>query len=417
MQNLNDTIYDFVIIGCGMAGASIAYELSCLAKNKKILVLEAEAHAAYHTTGRSAAFYMAAYGNQTVRNITLASRQFYDQPPNDFCETALLKPCGALYLAQAHQQEKLASLYQEVKAHIPNCELVDSAFIKNKIPNVSEKIVQGYWEPESMEIDVGSLLNGYIKLAKRQAVEFIHNFRVQSLTRQSSPEPLADYVQKPLAGYVQEPLADKLQKPLEDFWQVTSDEGSTIRTKTLINAAGAWADSIAELAGTDKVGLIPKKRTVCIAKTTGDIDVKQWPLSIDIDEQFYFKPEGNNLLVTPADETPSEAHDAQANEIDIATGIDRMQSVIDIKIKQVLRSWAGLRTFASDHSPVLGYDSKIDNFFWIAGQGGFGIQMAPALAKTAAILAFHNKDAAMIKNHFEYLNIDLESIAPSRFAD
>ena len=373
---INDTTFDYTIVGCGIAGASLAYELS--STGAKILVLEAEPYAAYHTTGRSAAFYMEAYGNETVRKITQASRSFFNSPPLGFSENPLLLTCGALYLATKNQQQKLTTLHAELKDRIQDCKLVNHSFIKEKLPLIREDVIQnGFWEPQSMEIDVASLLNGYIKLAKKQGAEFLFNTRVEALEKSTEPSG------KRKANWL-----------INKQFQCT----------TLVNAAGAWADSFAELAQAKPLGLIPKKRTICVATPKGSIKVKDWPLTLDIEEQFYFKPEGNNLLITPADETPTHPHDVQANELEVAQGIDRVQQVMNIEFSKVQRQWAGLRTFSLDKSPVVGFDPSVENFFWMAGQGGYGIQMAPALAKIASKLA-QSKDC----------NFDEKVISPARF--
>jgi len=373
--------FDFAIIGCGMAGVSLAYELSCL--DKKVLVLESEAFPAYHTTGRSAAFYMEAYGNETVRKITQASRDFFDRPPEKFSELPLLKPSGALYIATKEQQQKLYTFYEELNQRIKGCQLVDQAFIKEKLPLINtKKITGGFWEPHSMEIDVAVLLAGYIKLAKKNHAQFIYNNIVQTLHFE------------------------------KNAWHVNDN----FTAKVLVNAAGAWADNVAQLANAKSLGLIPKKRTVCIAKIAEHINVKNWPLTIDIDEKFYFKPESGNLLITPADETPTYAHDVQAEELEVAQGIDRVQQVLNIEIRQVLRKWAGLRTFSKDRSPVVGYDPKVKNFFWLAGQGGYGIQMAPALAKIAAQIAVHGSTHTSTIRLFEKLQLPVANISSERFS-
>lgn len=359
-------------MGCGIAGASLAYELS--QTGASVIVLEAEPYAAYHTTGRSAAFYMEAYGNETVREITQASRHFFDQPPAGFSDVPLLTPCGALYLARKDQHAQLERLYQQVSQRIDGCKLVDQSFLHSKLPPLKiDNIESGFWEPHSMEIDVAALLEGYIRLAKKNNTQFHFNQTVQSLHFAN------------------------------EQWFINEK----YQAITLINAAGAWADDLAELAGANKQHLKPKKRTICIAKIAAKMDISLWPLTLDIDEQFYFKPEGQNLLITPADESPSFPHDVQAEEYDVALGIDRVQKVLDIEFTQVIRQWAGLRTFSADKSPVVGYDTRAVNFFWLAGQGGYGIQMAPALAKLAAQLALKHTPSVSPSL--------LNSLKPNRF--
>ncbi|OUS31888.1 hypothetical protein A9Q99_01990 [Gammaproteobacteria bacterium 45_16_T64] len=369
---------DFVVVGAGMAGASIAYELSQLGAS--VIVLEAEAHAAYHTTGRSAAFYMVGYGNDVVRGITLSSEAFYGNPPEDFCEHPLLGPLGAMYLAKPLQLPQLQDVYQRVSQCLDNVELVDEAFVYDKLPELKPGVAAGFWEPNSREIDVAALLGGYIKLATRAGVTFVYNARVSSLER------------------------------IGDSW-IISSEGREFCARNIVNASGAWADKLANLAGAVPLGMEPKKRTVCVAKTPEGVDVSRWPLTIDIDETFYFKPESGNILITPADEIPSEPVDAYAEDIDVALGIARFEEAMDVKITTVKRQWAGLRTFVADRSPVVGYDSQVAGFFWLAGQGGYGIQMAPALAKLAAALAVGRS----VPDFMVKFGVTSESVSPARY--
>ena len=238
----------------------------------------------------------------------------------------------------------------------------------------------GIWEETSKEIDVAALLQGYIKLAKRLGAKFLYKASVESLT----------YAEK--------------------SWQIESAAGCFSATH-IINAAGAWGDVVATLAGAEPVGLTPKRRTVCIAKSPENVDVNGWPLTIDIDEQFYFKPDGGNILITPADETPMDPMDAYPEELDVALGIERFQRAVDVDVKHVVRTWAGLRTFAPDKSPVVGFDSKVPQFFWLVGQGGYGIQMAPALAKIAASLALKGDVIPEAAN----FGLTAEKISPQRF--
>jgi len=371
--------FDFAVIGAGMAGASMAYELS--SRGASVVVLEAEAHAAYHTTGRSAAFYMVGYGNSTVRAVTVASKTFYDHPPEGFCDHPLLKPLGALYIAKSSQQAQLQQVYQGVSSLLEGVALVDAPFVLEKVPQLRKSYVDaGFWEPSAKEIDVAALLQGYIKLAKRQHTQFVFNARVNSLCKKG------------------------------DVWTISTDSGE-FTAKKIVNAAGAWADKLAKLAGAKPVGLIPKKRTVCVAQPEVAIDVSSWPLTIDIDERFYFKPENGNILITPADETPVEPMDAFPDELDVAIGIERFQEAMDVKIKRVVRQWAGLRSFVDDKSPVVGFDSFVPGFFWLAGQGGYGIQMAPALAKIAASLAL----GGAIPQALIELGVDASLIGPQRY--
>ncbi len=369
---------DFIVVGSGMAGASIAYELS--ERGATVTVLEAEECAGYHTTGRSAAFYMVGYGNDVVRGITLSSEDFYNNPPVGFCDYPLLKPLGAMYIAKPEQLPQLKDVHHHVSQVLENVALVDEAFVYDKVPELKTGVEAGFWEPNSREIDVASLLEGYIKFAKRSGATFVYNAGVTGLKRDA------------------------------EQWRVKTAKGEFFG-KNVVNAAGAWGDKLCAMAGAQPVGLEPKKRTVCIAKAPENLDVHRWPLTIDIDESFYFKPESGNILITPADEIPSEPMDVYADDIDVATGVARFEDAMDVKVTTLKRQWAGLRTFVPDRSPVVGYDTSVKGFFWLAGQGGYGIQMAPALAKLAASLALGGGVPTFMKKH----GVNAGAVSPARY--
>jgi len=346
---------DFLVIGSGVAGASAAYELS---KTAKVLVAEREAAHGVHTTGRSAALYSAAYGNAVIRALTLASRGFYDSPPAGFADYPLLTPRGCLYIATAEQGAALAEIEAAAVGSGVAMQRVDAARALSLCPILkADHVAEAVYEPDAMDIDVQALHQGFLKGIKAHGGEARLDAEVVGLTH------------------------------AHDRWIADFRDGSQVSAHTVIDAAGAWADIVAALAGVAPIGLQPKRRTALILEAPPGVTPGPWPAVIDADEQFYFKPEAGRILASPADETPSEPCDAQPEEWDIAVCVDRVQSAADLPVRRVLRSWAGLRSFVADRSPVIGHDPAAPGFFWLAGQGGYGVQTAPAAGRVAAALA------------------------------
>jgi D-arginine dehydrogenase len=346
---------DFLIIGSGIAGASAAYELS---KTARVLVAEREDAHGVHTTGRSAALYSAAYGNAVIRALTLASRGFYDAPPAGFADYPLLTPRGCLYIATEGQGEALSAVETAAVTSGVRMQRVDAARARALCPILRDDYVtEGVFEPDAMDIDVQALHQGFLKGVKAHGGEARLDAEVVGLTRDGGG------------------------------WIASLKDGTQVAAGAVINAAGAWADAVAALAGVAPVGLEPKRRTALILEAPEGTTPGPWPAVIDADEQFYFKPEAGRILASPADETPSEPCDAQPDEWDIAVCVDRIQQAADLPVRRVLRSWAGLRSFVADRSPVIGFDDAAPGFFWLAGQGGYGVQTAPAAGRLAAALA------------------------------
>jgi len=344
--------FDFVIIGSGMAGAGAAYEL---AGRARVLLIEREDAHGYHTTGRSAALYSETYGNGVVRGLSRASRPFFEAPPEGFGDYPLLTPRGCLYVGRPDQAGALtAMLADNPRAMIP----LTRDEVLARIPILKPDYVGGgLLEAGAMDADVAALHQGFLRGARTRGAEIRLRSAVTAITRRGE-------------GFV-----------------VQCADGSASEAGVVVNAAGAWADEIAALAGAAPVGLTPLRRTAMILDPPPGVDVSGWPAMIDVDEQFYFKPEAGKLLASPADETPSAPCDAWADDMDIAICIDRLQTAVDLPVRRVNRSWAGLRSFVADRSPVTGYDAATAGFFWLAGQGGYGVQTAPAAARAAAALA------------------------------
>lgn len=372
------TEYDYVIIGGGMAGASAGY---FLAKSGRVLLLERESQLGYHTTGRSAALYSETYGNAQIRSLTTGSRNFFLNPPENFSEYPLLTPRGVLLIGSEAQRASVERLYQDGHKLVPSVTLIDRKKILEMVPIIRpEAAFMAVHEPDAMDIDVHGLLQGFLRGLRAQGGEVRTNTEVLHLT------------------------LDK------DCWIIGTNNGE-IKTSIVINAAGAWADKIAQLAGLPPVGLIPKRRTAITFSPPSDLKIDHWPSVHDADEQYYFKPDAGRLLASPADETPADPCDAQPEELDIAICIDRLQTGTTLDVRRIDSRWAGLRSFVMDKSPVIGFDSSYSGFFWLAGQGGYGIQTAPAMGRLAANLAAGKSAPTDLID----LGVEVMALSPARF--
>lgn len=344
--------FDIAIIGAGMAGAAVAYHL---APHAKVVIIEMEGQPGYHTTGRSAANFSEIYGPATMRALTSQSRDFFENPPESFGDTPLLSPRGILTFASKSQLHQLDQLFQTMGS-LPGVRQVGQNEIAAMIPLLRDGVaVAGLLEERARDIDVNGLHRGFLRGLRQHGGVVLTGAEVLQIGR------------------------------ARDIWTLGTRVGM-ISARIVVNAAGAWADQIAALAGAAKVGLVPKRRTAVIVEAPGGIDVKNWPAVGDVDQTFYLKPDTGRFLMSPADETPSPPCDAQPDELDIATCIHRVEEAFDFKVRRVENSWAGLRSFVADQSPVCGFDPHLEGFFWLAGQGGFGIQSAPALSQLAAAL-------------------------------
>lgn len=345
--------YDVIVIGGGIAGASIGYEL---AADRSVGLLEMEATLAYHTTGRSVATFLESYGGRTIRLLTTASRSFMEAPPDNFGRP-LLKPLPLVWVAPRGGLDDLRAMSTAVSEFVPDVRLLSADEVAEHTKVIRRDWVDGgMLEPGASEIDVAALHGGYVGGLRGRGGE-IHTS----------------------AGLVE-------AKRRGSRWNVTDRAGNTYEADVLVNAAGSWCDLVATAAGARPVGIHPLRRTVFTIASPAGIDPATIPLVADVDGTFYFKPEGPQILCSPADEVPSEPCDARPEEVDIAKAIDVINAATTLDIRHVRSSWAGLRNFVADRSPVAGFDDEVEGFFWFVGQGGYGIQISPALAQAGAAL-------------------------------
>lgn len=367
----------FIVIGAGIAGASAAYEL---AKVAPVIILERESQPGYHTTGRSAAVFSEIYGNATIRAVTVRSRNFFASPPEGFADYPLWAPRPTLMVARGDQMERLRRAYAEWARLVPSIQLLEGDSAKRATSMLKPDYVAGaVVDAGASDLDVNEIHRGFLRGAARAGARLVCNAEVSALSRDS-------------AG-----------------WRVQTRAGE-FAGRVIVNAAGAWGDEIAVLAGARPVGLVPKRRTALLFEPAPAADISAWPIIIDADEQFYFKPDVGRLLGSPADETESPPCDAQPEEIDVAIAVDRIERAANFRVQRVLRKWAGLRSFVADKSPIVGFDTDLPEFFWLVAQGGYGIQTAPALARIAAALA----SGSEIPEDLRQMGVTSEDLSPAR---
>ena len=345
---------DYLIIGGGIAGASAGYWLS---QHARVIVLERESMPGYHSTGRSAALYIAAYGTPQVRALTLGSRAFFDHPPAGFTEHPLLTPRGEIIVDLIGDAEELQRQYQSAKALVPATRLLDADDALEMMPILRpEKVHGAIYDPTVCDIDTDALYQGYLRGIRRNGGEIHTDSDVQQLHRDD-----------------------------QGHWQVHTAH-QVFSASVVINAAGAWADQIGALAGARPIGLQPKRRSAFIFAPPADVNINDWPELAALDGSFYMKPDAGMFLGSPANADPVEPHDVQPEELDIAMGIYHIEEATTLTIRRPTRTWAGLRSFVSDGDLVCGFDPQVEGFFWVAAQGGYGIQTSPAMGKASAAL-------------------------------
>lgn len=335
--------WDVAVIGAGIAGAAAAAELS---RDHSVVMLDSEAQPGYHSTGRSVAMLDLAYGNAVVQALTSLSLGPLAELQDASSDAPFLLERGVLYVARPDQASSMARFHERVTVPGHRVEYRDGAFARAKVPLLRDGYAGGCaYEPDAREFDVGGLLSALIRQFRARGGQLRLSAAVGALERANG------------------------------VWRIQAGE-ETLEASHIVNAAGAWADDVAIRAGGVALGLVPKRRSVCVVPTAAAPASSAWPFVVDVDEKFYFKQEAGRLLVSPADQDPVTPCDAWPEDQDIAVAIERLEAACDIAVERVAHRWAGLRPFFADGSPAIGPDPTLANFYWCAGFGGYGIQIA-----------------------------------------
>lgn len=377
MTHSPDTL-DFLVVGGGIAGASVAY---WLAPHGKTVLLERESQPGYHSTGRSAALFMASYGGPQVRALTLASLPFYNQPPEGFSEHPLISPRGAMMVAAPGQEDALEAHWQVLLQTSPQAQRLSTqeacALVSVLKP---DKVVGAALEPDAMDMDVHAIHQGFLKGMRRQGGTLACDAEVTFLQHDGT------------------------------LWQIQAADGRRWSARIVINAAGAWADEMGRLAGAQTIGLQPCRRSAFVFTPPENVSVEHWPMTYSAGGDWYFKPDAGVLLGSPANADPVPPHDVQPEEMDIALAMHAMGEMTTLSMRRPLRTWAGLRSFVADGGLVGGLDAQVPNFVWSAAQGGYGIQTAPAMGEACAALA----RGMPVPEHIAAQGLTLEMLSPQR---
>ena len=376
---MSDTGCDILVIGGGIAGASAAWRL---AERGSVILLEREDQPGYHTTGRSAALYSKRYKNPLIRGLAIASGPFLENPPDGFAEHPLLTPRGLLMIARDDQRDELARQFTPdqfasgIVRELPLAEALQLA------PHLDPDYVAAtLYLPAAQDIDVHGLHGGFLRGLRARGGRIVTNAGVQAMARR------------------------------DGAWRVETPAG-TFTAPVVVNAAGAWVDEVARLAGVAALGIRPLRRTAVTVDPPPGMDPSRWPMVMDAGEAFYFKPEAGRVLVSPCDETPMEPHDAQPDELDVAVAVDQLERASIVRVRRIAHRWAGLRNFVKDRMPVAGFAPDAEGFCFLAALGGFGIMTSEALGRaTAAICAGESLPADLAAN-----GITVEALSPRRLA-
>lgn len=350
------TIADFLVIGGGVAGLSAAARL---ARHGKVVVLEAEEALGHHSSGRSVTFSHYGIGDSIVRGLTSHSRSFFLTPPDGFSGHPLARTAPALFVATEAMLPTLQALHAQMARFSSSLAYVDEAEMRALCPVLKlgqSGIVSGVIERRGLRLDADALLQGFARAVRAAGGEIMTGQRVAAIRRAGSG------------------------------WKVDTEAGTSLSAAILINAAGSWADSIAAIAGVQPLGLSPKRRTIIVVDPPPGEEIGGWPFVKTATDEFYMMPEAGRLLASPVDEVESEPCDAQPEEYDLALAAHQLEQFTTVEVRRIAHRWAGLRTFTADRVPTAGFAPEAPGFFWVAGQGGYGLQTAPAMAEITEAL-------------------------------
>lgn len=368
---------DFIVIGGGVAGLSVAYELSV---HGSVTLLETESAVSYHSTGRSAAVMSENYGPALWSRLVTASREFMETPPEGFSEVSLVADRGALFLALDHEADALRRQADELKRRGASAELMSAEDALRVCPVIrDDRFALALYETDCKDIDTNALVTGYARGLKRRGGKVVTGSPAVSIERSGSG------------------------------WRVSTPR-ETFSAGVVVNAAGGWAQEVAKTAGLGFRNVVPFRRTAVTFDPPAGSDIRTWPMTFDVAETFYFKPEAGRIMVSPVDMEPSQPCDAQADELETAIAVDRIETFTTMQVRSIASRWGGLRTFAPDHEPVIGRDPEAESFIWLAGQGGNGVMGGAAAARMAAAIAL----GAGLPADIAALGIEEEAVSPGR---
>ncbi|HEY0311262.1 MAG TPA: FAD-binding oxidoreductase [Allosphingosinicella sp.] len=371
---------DFLVLGGGIAGLSAAARL---ARYGKVVVLEAEEALGYHSSGRSVSFSHFGIGNGAVRGMTAWSRPFFEHPPEGFGDSPIARPMATIYMAGEAQLAALDALAADMATYTDAVERIGVERLLALCPVVrtgGDHAVAGLYDPTGLKLEAAALLQGFARLVRAAGSQVLNGRRAASITRRG------------------------------DAWEVTTEGGEMFSAPILVNAAGAWADRVAAMAGVAPIGLQPKRRTIIVVDPPAGMEIASWPFVHSVGGDFYMLPEAGQILVSPVDEVDDEPSDAAPEEYDTALTAYQLEQYTTLTVTRIAHRWAGLRSFVADRTPTAGFDADAPGFFWLAGQGGYGLQTAPAMAAIVEALA----TGGGWPDGLEALGVRPEQITPER---